>query len=485
MNKSLIASSITMVLLILSSCLSYNQAAPTPDNVILQTIFKNHPPPVLSVVGDTTPNPGMTFEEFSKYLVYTREDVDINDDGRKEILFSGSMAIPPAWVFFLLYTNDNRNGLQELYYSETVGWRLADTQFKIVLPYMLVDFLTTSGGTGYSSYYSERNIVRCNESNCDSIAYRYFSGDTAGDYHVSSANISENQVEIKVSGFYVYSEPATETVCDTTGKEYSLNKEDHRYYVDTSYYRKYSWENNHFLQTDYRETPAFEVPGFFDGTYTGFIPALIRESIGSDATIQQTLDAYFEFFGATTEERNSPPVIPCNEVNQDSNWLPYSIPTTVYQEMEEHNYYAAVNNVCKLIVWKKKSDVFDPKLSDLEIIGRERLVDCNPDFISFQWMNFTGSDIPELIITSGISKQTIWIYNVSESVKLIHQASGFSREDPMVGVQLQKISKDIILKVGLPRSNGHCLEAFNCFSLDKEFETFLWNNEMQTFVPAP
>ena len=484
MNKSLIASSITIFLLVLSSCLSYNQTSPASDTIILQTIFKSHPPPVLSVVGDITSNPGMTFDEFSTNLIYTREDVDINNDGRKEILFSGSIVIPPAWVFFILYANDSSNGLQELYYSEAVGWRLADVQFKVVLPYMLVDFLTTSGGTGYSSYYAERNIVRCTESTCDSVSYRLFSGNTAGDYHASSATISGNQIEIKVSGFYVESESVTETVCDPTGKEYSLNKERDRYYVDTSYYYKYSWEDNRFLETDYQETPAFEVPGFFDGTYIGIIPHLISRSVQPNSTMQQTLNTYFDFFDATTSERNNIPTIPCNQVREESDWLPYSIPTTVYN-LENEDYFAVVSNMCKLVVWKKNADIFEPSLKDLEIIGRESLAGCNPDFISFQWMNITGNDIPELIITSGISQQTIWIYDVSESVKLIHQASGFSRENPMVGVQLLKINNDIVLKVGLPRSNGQCLYAFECFLLNKEFETFLWNNETQTFIPAP
>jgi hypothetical protein len=484
MKKTLLISCILTVLSILSSCLSYDQSSSVTDSVILQTVFKNHPPPVFSANDETPSNPGMTFDEFFKYLIYSREDADINHDGKKEILFSGSTSLP-NWAFFILYTNDGSDELKELYYSEATGWHAATAQFKVMLPYVLVDFLTTSGGTGYSSYYSERNVLRCTEANCDSIAYRYFSGDTAGDYHVSSANISGNQVEIKVDGFYVYSEPVTEMVCDPNGKEYSLNKERERYFVDTSYYYKYLWADNRFLETDYRETPAFEVPGFFDGTYAGFIPAIIKESVAPNATIQPTLDAYFDFFGDTAAERNSPPTIPCTEVKEDSNWLPYSIPTTAYQEMKGQNYFAAVNNECRLVVWKKNVDNFDPKLSDLEIVGRESLEACNPDFVTFQWINITGSDLPELIITSGISEQIIWVYDVSESVKLIHQASGFSRENPMVAVELQKISNEIVLKVGLPRSNGHCLDAFNCFLLDKEFETFHWNSETQTFVPVP
>jgi hypothetical protein len=481
MKKSLIASSITIILL-LSSCLSFNQVAPTSDVIILQTIFKNHPPPVFSV-NDEPPPPGMTFEEFSKDLVYTREDKDINNDGRKEILFSGSTSFP-RWAFFILYTNDDGNELQELYYSEAVGWYGAIAQFKVALPHILVDFLTTSGGTGYFAYYAERNIVRCSESACDSVSYRYFSGNTAGDYHTSSANISKNQAEIKVNGFYVVSEPVTETVCDPMGKVYSQSSEHNRYFVDTSYSYKYLWEDNHFLETDHQETPAFEVAGLSDQLYANMISRIISESLGTDATLQQNLHAYFDFFGATADERENPPTISCNEVDAESNWLPYSIPTTINREMEDHDYSAAVNSECKLVVWKKKAEIFDPKLSDLEIIGRERLVDCNPDFLSFQWMNFTGSAIPELIITSGISRQTIWVYDISNTLRLIHQASGFSRDNPMLGVQLQKVSNDIILKIGWPRNNGQCMDAFNCFLPEKEFETLLWNNETQSFGSA-
>ena len=144
----------------------------------------------------------MTFDEFSKYSIYSREDVDINNDGKKEILLSGSMGFP-IWAFFILYTKNSHGELQELYYSDAVGWYVANAQFKVELPYIFVDFLTTYGGTGFYSYGSERNIVRCTRSNCDAVSYRYFSGNTSGDYHVSSADVSENQVGIKVNGFYV------------------------------------------------------------------------------------------------------------------------------------------------------------------------------------------------------------------------------------------------------------------------------------------
>lgn len=435
-------------------------------------------------MNEEPPPPGMTFEEFSKYLVYTRENVDINNDGREEIVISGSMSLP-NWAFFAIYKSNDKQEIQELYYSEAVAWHSASAQFQLELPYIFADFLTTSGGTGYSSYYAERNIVRCTESSCASIPYRYFSGTTDGDYHSSSADISENQVEIKVNGLYVVSETVPEIVCDPTGKEYSSDNEQSRYYVDTSYYYTYLWKDNRFLEIEYQATPAFEVSGFFDGNYTGVIPSLIKETVGSDGTMQQALDAYFDFFGASVEERDSPPTVSCNKINKDSNWLPYSIPTTIYQEMQDQDYFAAVNNLCSLVVWKKNSDIFDPTLSDLKIIGRDRLADCNPDFISFQWMNITGSNVPELIITSGISKQTIWIYDVDQSVKLLYQTTGFARENPLVGVQLQKINNDIMLQVGLPRSNGQCLNAFHCFLLDKEFEAFRWNNETQTFVPVP
>jgi hypothetical protein len=481
MKKSLITSSITIILL-LSSCLSHNPTTPTSDNVVLQTIFKNHPPPVFSV-NEEPPPPGMTFEEFSKYLVYTREDIDINNDGKKEILLSGSTALP-NWAFFIIYTSNSNQELRELYYKEAIGIYSAITQFKVTPPYLLVDFLTTSGGVGFHSSGSTRNIVRCVNTICDSISYRYFSADTVGSYDASSLNISGDQIEIKVNGLYVDSQPVTETVCDPTGKEYSLSKEHNRYFVDTSYLYKYSWKDNRFLETDYRETPAFEVMGFFKGPYTSEISYIISESLQPNRTIQQTLDAYFDFFDATADERNNPPTIPCNEVNKYPNWLPYSIPTTVY-ESKDQDYFAAVNSTCKLVVWKKNADLLDAKLIDLEVIGRESLVNCNPDFISFQWRDITGSDISELIITSGISKQTIWIYDVSPSVKLLHQATGFSRENPLVGVQLQKINNAIVLKVGLPRNKSQCLDAFDCFLLDKEFDTFVWNNEKQSFVPVP
>lgn len=471
-----------ITLLILSFCLSSNQPISNSDIVILQTIFKKHPPPTFSV-NEEPPNPGMTFDEFSKYLIYTREDVDINNDGKEEILLSGSTAIP-TWAFFIAYTINGNNELQELYYSDAVGWYVANAQFKVELPYIFVDFLTTYGGTGFYSYGSERNIVRCKETNCDSISYRYFSGNTSGDYHVSSATVSENQVEIKVSGFYINTETIAETVCDPTGKEYSLNEERQRYYVDTNYYSKYLWKDNHFLETDRQETPAFEVSGFFDGTYTGIIPHLISKSVKPNSTMQQTLDTYFDFFDATTSERNHIQTIPCNQVREETDWLPYSIPTTVY-DMGDEGYFASVNVSCKLVVWKKNSDIFEPSIKDLEIIGRENLTVCNPDFISFQWMNITGNDVPELIITSGIFKQTVWIYDVSEKLKLLHQATGVSRANPMIGAQVKKVNNDVVLQVGLPLDKGKCLDAFNCFQLDKDFEVFRWNNETQTFVSVP
>ena len=78
--------------------------------------------------------------------------------------------------------------------------------------------------------------------------------------------------------FTLTPESVAETVCDPAGQEYSVMEDRHNNFVDTSYYYKYSWEEDHFSETDYQETPAFEVPGFFDGTYTGTIPHIIKEA---------------------------------------------------------------------------------------------------------------------------------------------------------------------------------------------------------------
>ena len=143
---------------------------------------------------------------------------------------------------------------------------------------------------------------------------------------------------------------------------------------------------------------------------------------------------------------------------------------------------AAVSNECKLVVWKEPRGTRAARLNEVDFLGRETLADCAPNFISFQWMDITGSETPELIIISGLLEQNMWIFDVDQNVRLIHHASGLAHGQDMVGVQLQKRENQIFLAVGLPYHKEQCLDTFECFSLDKDYDMYIWDDTSKSFL---
>jgi len=468
----------------ISSCFVQGEKISILDNDILRNFHESHKIPF---VGD---NGKPTFKQFMEDVVYQREDVDVNEDGKKEILLSGSISFP-KWSFFSIYQLNTSNQWTEIYFLESHGWYDSLVQQKYSSPYIFVDFLESWGGTGLFSVAIDRHFIRCEQDICDSISFPYYYERRSGNgvqsswaYSNSRFFIAENQVEIKSIGYSISNDYKVQEVCDLWGNLMYSETPQPTYTVDTRIAQKYVWDNGKFTETDHKEIPSFDIKISSEIYGDRDVAFMIASLAGENATPQQQIEIYNEFFGISDYNSNFPITLPCLEIKRNENliWFPKNIMVT-NAVLGEKNFRVAVSKECNMVIWSEnKNDNRKESLEQISFIAKRKIDSCNPNFLSFQWINITQSELPELVITSGFLNKTVWFFDIEDNAKLVYQAKGIVRDESMMGVDVQLIDEHIILTIGLPYHKQDCLTSFECFLLEKEHETYIWDNSLQEFI---
>lgn len=476
-----------LITILTNSCIRQDKESSVLDNNILHTFYESHNIPAVGN-GDKP-----TFEQFAEDVIYQQENIDINEDGEKEILISGSISFP-KWSFFSIYYLDTSNQWEEIYFLESHGWYDSSVQQTFSPPYIFVDFLESWGGTGVFSVAIDRNIVRCKEEKCDSISFTHYYEGRSGDGYQSSwayskgtASIIDNHIEINNIGYKQSSNYTTKEVCDPSGNLWYNSVFQPTYTVNPHITKKYIWENNKFTEINSKEISGFNM-NISSGSYGyGRAVFMINSFAGKNASPQHQIETYNDFFGIKDDNTNSPFMRPCFELKGDKKpiWFPQNILMTDYH-LNDNFYYVAVNEQCDMVIWAWNSN--DGNISSLEqmkFITKQKVEGCDSNFLSFQWINITQTSLPELVVTSGFLNQTTWIFDVEKGAELIYKASGIVRDESMAGVQVQLKDKHILLTIGLPYHKEDCLTTFECFSLEKEYETYVWDNTSTKFILQP
>ena len=478
---------VMLISIFTNSCLSQGKESSVLDNDILHIFYENHNIPFVGEVGE---GEKPTFEQFTEDVIYQREDIDVNEDGKKEILISGSISFP-KWSFFSIYQLDTYNQWAEIHFLESNGWYDSLVQQKISSPYIFVDFLESWGGTGVFSVAIDRNIIRCEQEKCGSISFPYYYQGRSGDGYQSSWRYSKgtslitgNQIEINNIGYKESNNFKVQEVCDPLGNLMYSTTSQPTYTVDPRVTKKYVWENGNFTETDHKETLGFDVKISSEIYGDGGTVFRINSFAGENATPQHQIETYNNFFGIKDDDIKSPLMLPCLELKGDKKpiWFSKNIMATSYT-LREQIFYIAVSEECNMVVWSEnKNDNRKLSLEQINFIAKRKIEGCNSNFLSFQWINITPSELPELVVTSGFLNQTAWIFDIEKSAELIHQAKGVVHDESMIGIQVQLIDKHIFLTVGLPYHKEGCLTSFECFSLEKEYEAYIWDDSLQKFI---
>ncbi|MBK9007568.1 MAG: hypothetical protein IPM31_11315 [Anaerolineae bacterium] len=476
-----------LVTIFINSCIRQGKESSVPDNDILRIFYENHN---ISAVGN---GDKPTFEQFAGDVIYQREDIDVNEDGKKEILISGSISLP-KWSFFSIYQLDTSDQWGEIYFLESRGWYDSLVQQKFSHPYIFVDFLGSWGGTGVFSVAIDRNIVRCKEEKCDSISFtRYYEG-RSGDgrqsswgYSKGTSSIIDSHIEINVVGYKQSSNYTTNEVCDPSGNLWYNSVFQPTHTVNPHITKKYIWENDKFTEINSKEIPGFNVNISSDSYGDGRAVFMINSFAGENASPQHQMETYNDFFGIKDDTTESPLTLPCFELKGDQNpiWVPKNILMTDYH-LNDKSYYVAVNEKCDMVIWTWNSN--DGNISSLEqmrFITKQKVEGCDSNFLSFQWVNITQTSFPELVIRSGFLHQTAWIFDVEKGAELIYKASGIVHDEDTAGVQVQLKDKHILLTIGLPYHKEDCVTTFECFSLEKQYEIYVWDDTSQKFTLQP
>jgi hypothetical protein len=134
------------------------------DQDVLRFIFEGH----AAEIGDVSQ---MFLQQVAagQYTDYSRQDVDVNDDGQREILVSGRSK--SSYLFVAILSRDTTGNLRELFYTQnTEGWYAADVGARLERgplgndkdrPRVVAVFMTLNGGTGVVDLAWEQRWIVC------------------------------------------------------------------------------------------------------------------------------------------------------------------------------------------------------------------------------------------------------------------------------------------------------------------------------------
>lgn len=136
----------------------------TDDQDLLRFVFERH----AAEIGDLSRS---LLEQVARgeFSDYSRQDVDLNDDGRAEMLISGRGET--FYLFVTILARDPAGELRELYYAQiTEGKYQGEVRTRMERrplgadrdwPLVVADFLTLTGGTGALSFTLEQRWIAC------------------------------------------------------------------------------------------------------------------------------------------------------------------------------------------------------------------------------------------------------------------------------------------------------------------------------------
>ncbi|NPA27205.1 MAG: hypothetical protein GXO36_06385 [Chloroflexi bacterium] len=445
---------------------------------------------------------GLSFAEFMEVVKTQRMDVDINRDGKPEILISGDLPFS-WWTFFGIYHGEG-SSLKELYFVEQHGAYAAQARYTYQPPYIILTMWTHWGGTGVHVGHFDKYIIRCEGDQCDAVKFLYYyegfawnEPEVSKSRRFASFQVKGDRIEIWEQGYSMERHLKTYEACSPTGKMYFVSEMPETYTVEPRVYKTYSWEHDHFIETDYRELLAYDVRSSSE-LYERFIDQWLLSLAGENATPEEQINVYYDFFGVPPEKRHEP-MMPCHRFKQrtefwqmkEPEWFPREIAAT-YQPLDEGGLLeVAINNECYMATWKVPPlERNIQSLDDIDFLDRRELEGCTSSYLGIQWFDITPSPLPELIVVSGFWDQTMWIFDFGEgdTVKLIFKVTGQIRDESFQGAQLYRKNGQTILKVGRVRNAPlHSIEELERYQSEK-FDIYLWDNNLQRFVlqkPSP
>jgi len=469
-------------------------ASPTPtttpatppsatDMEIVRFIFKNHPPEL-----------GTLTEEFlqkveaGEYRDFTLQEVDLTGDGTPEILVSGRADTFDLFVAIL--THDSTGELRELFYTaNTNGKYVGEVRATVREQQVIADFLTATGGTGYLEMTWEQRWIECQGHECELVwSVPLIRADRA-----VTAMIERHYAVTEVE------QPNAETIHLTTHRfgltipaliegEGGARPDTARRIVGPNTletFRRDEPGGIYRLESQAQLGPGEEIAREFD-LQTAETNNLVFEILSQPFT---QADDSFDSEGLYQAQADLWG-LPAPDQPDDPTWgsavRQPDIAVHTGQPGQLGEWVAGVISAldtpqCRLMVLRQTAGKFQQ-------IGRVD-VPCTANLTHLAWADVTGDGSDELLLLTippeveAVGQlQRLHVYTTTDN-KLVELTTldGFINGADGVGIRWEDTAEGFKVQAGLPLIDPDAFPTFSDIRLEREFQTYVWDEGSNGF----
>lgn len=471
---------------------------PVPTSTRLPTIVKT--PNVLTVTNPTN-------EQISAFLaqahpqagrfdlVISRQDVDVNGDGNKEILV---IVESDPWFLYYAILGQGKAGWSEWFYKEFAGHYCAKIRSTVKSNYVVTDNLICGGGTGVLNVKWTQEWVLCQDARCDAVwnapiwnTFR-LAMPLPPPYDQRSYTIAQvespdsNTIRVTTHQFGS-TIPILSRMQQTVSATTNLPNMARRF-IGPETVDIYRWNGNRFERESHEQVSAGQsIANEFDERTL----ETIRQVNDTLAVPFRKEDGTFDAsgFDAVAKEFWGPAAI----ITWD-NWYRDSSANVASHNGDPGQLgdrIAAVVQIsnerplCGLTVQKYISSTF-------QLIGRIELP-CTISFTRLMWEDVNADGQKDLLLITmppdedlqetGAGLQRLYVFDVTDGVKQITMLDGAINGADGAGIRWRKTNEGTSeILAGLPFM-PLTLAVTSWPNLDRRFQIYHWDAKTQSLVP--
>ncbi len=464
-------------------------ATPTPtpttasaaDLEIVRFIFKNHPPVLGSLTGDF-----LKTVESGQYRDFSIQEVDLTGDQTPEILVSGRA--DTLYLFVAILSRDPKDQLHELFFSDNIeGKYLAEVRARVEGQRVIADFLTSTGGTGYLETTWEQRWIECQPKACKRV-------------WSAPLLVAERIVTWTATRRYAVTEleQPNATIVHLTTHRFGLKElplsggappGSARRVVgpDTlAIYRREEAGQAYQLESQTQLTPGQEIAREFDlqseETQQLVYEALSQPFYQADGTFDNDgfLKMQAELWGLPAPHQPDDPT--WGAAYRQADIAAHSGPPSQLGKWVAGVISALDTPQCRLTVLRHATGKFT------HLDGRLDLP-CTANFTRLAWIDLTSDGREELLLLTippdvDVAGQVerLYVYaTTGNKLTELTTLDGVINGADGVGIRWEETAKGFQVEAGLPLLDPDANPTLNDIRLEREFQTYRWNEEDNSF----
>lgn len=451
------------------------------DQDILRFIFKNRQPEIGTLSEDF-----LNLVAAGQFSDYQRQDADVNGDDQPEILISGRN--DTYYLFVAIVKRDAGGKLQELFYTDNLnGKYVGEVRVTLAGQRVVADFLTTTGGTGYVETTWEQRWIQCQADSCSQV----WSAPLLWADRSAQWTLARNSAVAEVA------QPDAQTIHLVTHRfglielpwgETDAPPRTARRVIGPDTRETYRWDGQVY-QLESREQVAVgqEIAREFDAQ-TGETEALLFEAL-TQPLLQADGNYDYAVYLKTQAELWG---LPAPDQPDDPTWgaasraLDIASHTGGPEQLGEWatGVIGALDKpLCRVTVLRHAE-------GKLNRTGQVELP-CTINFTRLAWADVTGDGQAELLLTTippdedslGQMERLIVFAVADNGMTELAQLDGVINGADGRGIRWQQPAEGFEVEAGLPLLDPDAAETWSDLRLEREFQTYRWDEERGEFKP--